>query len=96
MDQPFRSLGIFRTLWYCSRENRHFLRAFGQWTDDGDTGDRLEFADLLEADVDIASRERVADSLVGFDDFALRLDLIRDSETWKQNRAKVDTAGAVG
>src|SRR5689334_145166 len=96
MDQPLCGVRIFRALWNRRREDCHLLRAVGKRSDDGDAGHRLELADLLEPDLDVAASKRVADAFVRFDDFALRLDLIRDPEPWKENGPKIHAARAVG
>ena len=95
LDQPFRGVGILRALGNCRRENRHLLRAFGQRSDDGDARHGLELADLLEPDLHVAARNRIADTLVRFDHLALRLDLLGDAKAREQNVAQVDAAGAV-
>ena len=94
-DQPSSGGGVFRALDDRGREDRDLLRAFRQRTNDGDARHGTQLADLLEADLHVAARDRVADALVGFDDLALRLQLLGDAKARKQNGTEVHAACAV-
>ena len=72
-----------------------FLEIARQWANIVDTVDGPEFADLLNADLDLAARDRFAYQFAG-DLPELVLDLFGDAKAFKKLGGNINAAGAFG
>src|SRR5712691_4698620 len=95
LDERAARVGLLRADQDARREDRRLLHLGGYRSDYLDPGHRNQRADRLQADLSIASRNHRANRLGG-DHLALAGDLIRDAESWKDDRRQIDAARAVG
>src|SRR5581483_5029359 len=89
--------GVFGAGGDSSREDGDPLRAGWKRSNDLDSFDGAQFADLLEADLGVTARDDIANRFGG-DSLAFGFDPIGDAETWEQVRGEIRAArgGGIG
>ena len=93
VDEGTCGFGLLRVFGKTDGEDRNPLNLVWQWTHVVDACHGKQLADLLKANLRIASRHDGADPLAD-NPLGLGSQLLRDSESWKELGGKVGPAGA--